>query len=594
VIQLLNERYRLQAVLGHAGGATTALGMDTTTGELCVVKSLALSGPKRSALRAHLERRARALARLQHPRLPRFKDAFYEEGERGPTFYVVQEYRAGRELARAVREGGRHSPRQALALARSLAELLAYLHERSPAIVHGGVKPENVLIADDGAVVLVGFAAIRAALPSEREDDKGASEPDGYQAPEQLRGRGVPASDVYSLGATLAFCLSGKEPLELGAADGSDISRHLEAPARLLRLLRWMLAHDAAARPQDGRQVLDALDAHETPPLRRSLPIVSTLAVLAAIFVPLFSWRPAPRAAQPVAEAALPAATPAPPPTTTISTNAPDATTPPARMARRRGTPRHRTSASLPEAKIADAPAAAGDFMPAAVVARDGLLRVDIYRDFKYVEAGWPGRLSVGQTEAGGLDTRPYERLRAEPEYSSPRVLYGYLSLGNGRDPRVSFVIDELERPTWVIYVDANNNEDLTDDGPALTNQGTLKLATNVRLMPEIVSWNDGAANRPYRLWLWVNELPAGPEGVPNLRARYYGTCHYAGRLSIGGEEFAAVAFQQDRHDALFAKAGLFVDLDADGEFERPSEHFRDGELIRTSRAVARLKLDYP
>jgi hypothetical protein len=220
------------------------------------------------------------------------------------------------------------------------------------------------------------------------------------------------------------------------------------------------------------------------------------------------------------------------------------------------------------------------------------VLSIDVYRAFKYVASGWPGGLSVGQTSASGLDTRPHEALRAEPRYQSQSVLYGYLTLGDGPDPRISFALDERERPTWVLWVDKNNNKDLTDDGPPLRNQGTGFMAATVSLWVEFVTRDSGVVRRPYKLWFWVNEAKNTPPGTPPYAARFYATCHYAGRVDLGGEVFDAVAFEQGNHDGLLAEDGIWIDLDRDGKFKPPTEHFQDGEEIRTGREVVRLRLE--
>jgi hypothetical protein len=237
---------------------------------------------------------------------------------------------------------------------------------------------------------------------------------------------------------------------------------------------------------------------------------------------------------------------------------------------------------------------AVADERGAPVRPENGNLRVDIYRQFKYQDTGWPLHLSVGQTEARGPDTRPFETLVAEPAYASSEVLYGYLLLGNGFDPRYTWVIDERNRPTWVVWFDRNNNEDLTDDGPPLLNQGTGKLAVDLGLPVEIVGRSGEVMRQPYHLWFWVNENPKGSEYQRPLAARFYARCHYAGRVELAGRVHVAVAFEESRHDALFADAGLFIDLDDDGRLDRTTEHFLDGERVRVGRESWTLSLEYP
>ncbi|HEX9188905.1 MAG TPA: hypothetical protein VGB87_17630, partial [Vicinamibacteria bacterium] len=74
----------------------------------------------------------------------------------------------------------------------------------------------------------------------------------------------------------------------------------------------------------------------------------------------------------------------------------------------------------------------------------------------------------------------------------------------------------------------------------------------------------------------------------------FYARCHYAGRVELAGRVHDAVAFEESRHDALFADAGLFIDLDDDGRLDRSVEHFLDGERVRASGESWTLSLDYP
>jgi serine/threonine protein kinase len=229
-----------------------------------------------------------------------------------------------------------------------------------------------------------------------------------------------------------------------------------------------------------------------------------------------------------------------------------------------------------------------GKLKPELVVAQNGKIPIDLYRDFKFVAQGWPLGLSVGQTSAGGLDYKPYETLIREPLYRSPEVLYGYFELGNGDDSRITFVIDELEQPTWRLYVDKNNNEDLTDDGPPYSNQGTLKLATNVSLDIDIMTSTSQKMKQPYKLWFWVNEFDG------KKWPRFYATGHYMGQISIDGQLYKAIVFEEFDHNGLYRESGLWIDLNKDGKLSKETEHFEDGEVIQINQKRYQVELNYP
>ena len=249
------------------------------------------------------------------------------------------------------------------------------------------------------------------------------------------------------------------------------------------------------------------------------------------------------------------------------------------------------TATVLPETVSrppAKAPAKPLKRMVKAVVPDGGTIAVDIYTQFQYVERGFPLSLSTGQSRAIGLGSRPYENLIDQPEFTSPRVLYGYLPLGNGSDTKISFAIDELERPTWVLYVDKNNNEDLTDDGPPLRNQGTGALATQVPLTLEIVTSSGQAHLAPYRIWFWARRRN------DNITAHFYTRCHYRGQLLWQSNTYKMIAFEQFNHDGLYRESGLWIDLNKDGALDQNSEHFLDGETVTLGANTFQLQLLYP
>lgn len=213
-----------------------------------------------------------------------------------------------------------------------------------------------------------------------------------------------------------------------------------------------------------------------------------------------------------------------------------------------------------------------------------GLLRINIFKDFHYVPSGWPMGLAAGQTKAVGLTTVPFEVFSRQPKYSSAKPLYGYLKLGNSADKVVSFVMDEVEKPNWIIYVDKNNNEDLTDDGGPMRNQGTGKMAAEVALNIDIVMPDNTAVKEPYNLWFFVNDSGT----------YFYAKCHWAGAVSVGGATYDAVAYEETSHDGLYKDSGVCIDLNRDQKCAKETELFKDGETITSGGKTYTVRLEYP
>ncbi len=236
--------------------------------------------------------------------------------------------------------------------------------------------------------------------------------------------------------------------------------------------------------------------------------------------------------------------------------------------------------APFPPAK----PAATPEPSRAAAVADGGTLTVDIFRDFRYVDTGIPKGLSNYQTAVGPLSDAPDEAIAAPP--ADLGLKWGAIRLGVGADPVFTFAVGDLDRDDWTLWVDLNNNEDLTDDGPPLRNSGTGRLATHVEI-PEVEAAPGAAV--PYRLWFWVQEKGGG-----RLAAKMYSASHLAGEVVIGGVPYRAAAFERSKVDGRFRESGLWIDLDQNGRMDPKAEHFKHGDAVVAGGTSARLGLEYP
>lgn len=169
---------------------------------------------------------ARAAARLDHPGIV----PVYEVGEVGGQHYYSMALVPGASLNERVKSGGPLLPREAARLLRSVAEAVQFAHENG--IVHRDVKPQNVLLDDQGHARVTDFGlAKHTEMASELTRTGQIIGTPSYMPPEQAAGRVEeigPAADVYSLGATLYFVLSGRPPFQT-ASTAETIRQVLEA-----------------------------------------------------------------------------------------------------------------------------------------------------------------------------------------------------------------------------------------------------------------------------------------------------------------------------------------------------------------------------
>jgi serine/threonine protein kinase len=278
--RVLAGRYELHEVLAHGGFAVTHRARDRRTGHECVVKEVLYRKIEDPKVLELLEREAKVLAHLSHPRIPRFVEFFSDRADGETRLFLVQDYVPGGSLAQLAQAGRHFTEEEVVRIGLQVARILAYLHELRPPIIHRDVKPGNVVLDTAGEAWLVDFGAVRDRILHEiRTEGEGATIVGtyGYMPYEQFQGRALPASDVYALGMTLVFLLSHKEPHEIEEASGRlDIASHVRASPRLMRVVQRMTLPQPEERYADGAELCAAFEslsaepaAPPPPPARR-------------------------------------------------------------------------------------------------------------------------------------------------------------------------------------------------------------------------------------------------------------------------------------------------------------------------------------
>ena len=203
------------------------------------------------ASRAHLLSEARLLLTLSpHPGLPLVREDFFVDDR----YVIVMDWIEGTDLAALLDIEGRRGldPEQAIGYLEQAAEALEHLHAHEPPVVHGDVKPANLILTSAGRIVLVDFG-----LSSTPADDRRRAGTAGYLAPEVAAGASpTPQSDVFSFAATALTLLTG-EPPSGGAPSWGAIERD-RIPA-LERIIRSNLATDPGRRDTSAAALVDRL-----------------------------------------------------------------------------------------------------------------------------------------------------------------------------------------------------------------------------------------------------------------------------------------------------------------------------------------------
>jgi serine/threonine protein kinase len=269
-------RYRLERELGQGGMATVYLARDAELDRSVAVKILAERLAGDAAFRKRLLREARLAARLSHPNVVSVYDVGETEDGRP---YIVMECVEGLTLADVLLERGRLPADEAVGLAVQACRGLAHAH--AAGLVHRDVKPQNLLLRDDGTLKVADFGIARAAETTALTQVGTVLGTAAYLSPEQAAGEEVTAAtDLYALGAVLYELLTGRPPytadsladLAAKQAEGAfppvaelapEVSAHVEDA------VMRSLARNPAYRPQSADEL-----ARELAPGPRKAPTV--------------------------------------------------------------------------------------------------------------------------------------------------------------------------------------------------------------------------------------------------------------------------------------------------------------------------------
>lgn len=265
-------RFRLGRELGHGGMATVYLGHDSELDRPVAVKVLAENLAGDPAFRERFLREARLAARLSHPNVV----SVYDAGEDDGRPYIVMECVEGETLADLLRARGRLPADEAVGLALQACRGLAHAHDAG--LVHRDVKPQNLLLREDGTLKVADFGIARAAEGTALTQAGTVLGTAAYLSPEQALGEEVTAAtDVYSLGAVLYELLTGRPPYEFdslgdlaakqSAGEITPVSElEPKVPRRVEDAVMRSLARNPDYRPSSAAELARELASREDEP----------------------------------------------------------------------------------------------------------------------------------------------------------------------------------------------------------------------------------------------------------------------------------------------------------------------------------------
>ncbi len=273
---ILRHRYRIEGVLGQGGMGAVYKAFDINLGVGIAVKENLFTTEEYAR---QFRREATILASLRHPNLPRVTDHFVIEGE---GQYLVMDFIQGVDLRERLEREGPIPEEECLPWFLEISDALAYLHSRTPPILHRDIKPGNIKVMPDGRAMLVDFGLAKVVERGGTTTTGAKAMTPGFSPPEQYgTGRTDPRTDVYSLGATIYAALTATIPEDsleraMGREELTPLrKRNPDISPALARVVTKALQVDPGDRYQTIGEMAFALNAAARsghPTLVRGLP----------------------------------------------------------------------------------------------------------------------------------------------------------------------------------------------------------------------------------------------------------------------------------------------------------------------------------
>ena len=203
----IGEKYSLKEIIGRGGFFVTYLAVDKSGCQLSVKTCDKMAAGYNSEIRNSILQEPRMMMQFNHPNMPRVLDIIEDER----YIYIVRPFIDGRDLRAVIEEKGHLTEEEAVRIAICVANALDCIHKATPGFIFRDVKPQNILITNKNEVILFDFGTAVEIKSGSTSVSIGTR---GYAAPEQYTSNYDQRVDIYGLGATLHYMLTGHNPSE--------------------------------------------------------------------------------------------------------------------------------------------------------------------------------------------------------------------------------------------------------------------------------------------------------------------------------------------------------------------------------------------
>ncbi|PAX52572.1 serine/threonine protein kinase [Brunnivagina elsteri] len=263
--QILQNRYEIKRQLGKKAGRRTLLAEDKITQTTVIIKLLTFSSDFAWEDLKLFEREAETLKTLNYQAIPSYVD-YFELDAISKGYALVQSYVEGQSLEEHIKAGRIFAEKELKDIASQLLEILIYLHSQYPPVIHRDIKPSNIILVENeyegiGKIYLVDFGSVQT-LASKAGKTATVVGTYGYMPPEQFGGYATPASDLYSLGATLIALATGTHPADLPQQGmGIDFEKLVDLSSTFVGWLQWLTEPSVESRLSSATEALATLES---------------------------------------------------------------------------------------------------------------------------------------------------------------------------------------------------------------------------------------------------------------------------------------------------------------------------------------------
>ena len=240
---ILDNKYELQQYINKGGMSAVYLAVNKRLGNRWAIKEIKKSDEKFNQIYINsLIAEARLMKDLDYPAFPRIVDII----ETGDCLYLVMDYIEGQTLEQVLKEQGPQDERIVAEWAIEICKALSYLHSQNPPIIYRDMKPSNIIRKPDGNLKIIDFGTARV-FNSEKDNDTIALGTKGFAPPEQYSGRTDARSDIYALGMTMKYLITGINPC-------CDYSSHTYESKPISDYMQAVIDKCIAINPEDRYQ----------------------------------------------------------------------------------------------------------------------------------------------------------------------------------------------------------------------------------------------------------------------------------------------------------------------------------------------------